>query len=80
MCAIHYKAPCRWTLLFLLQRRNVLPFHQNSTPNKHQSVIRAALVMMGEMKLYPLAVHSYMNYRKTHPASKLQGVINLPNP
>lgn len=59
-CVVHYKAPNRWTLLFLLQRRNVLPFFQNSIPNKHHSVIRAAFVMMGEINLVSLTVISCM--------------------
>lgn len=40
-----------WTLLFLLQRRNVLPFHQNSIPKRQKNRIKLALVMIGGMNL-----------------------------
>jgi hypothetical protein len=33
-----------------------LPFHQKRTPKRHQMVMRAALVMMGEMKLVALVI------------------------
>jgi hypothetical protein len=52
----------RCTLLFLVQRRKVLPFHQNRMPKRHQRVTRAALVMMGVMKL--LALVSTCNYNR----------------
>lgn len=46
-----YKAPMRCTLLFLLHLRNVLPFHQNKMPKRHQMVMSVAFVMIGVMKL-----------------------------
>lgn len=47
-----YNEPMRCTLLFLDQRRNVLPFHQNKIPKRHHRVISAAFVMIGSMKLH----------------------------
>ena len=56
-----YKDPIRCTLLFLLQRRNVLPFHQKRMPKRHHSRIKAAFVMMGGMKLclVSISIHRY---------------------
>jgi hypothetical protein len=61
----------RCTLLSLLQRRNVLPFHQKRTPKRHQMVMSAALVMIGVMKLCHVSLYSNVKNRKkrTHPPS-----------
>lgn len=51
----------RWTMELRDQLRKVFPFHQNTIPNRHQSVIRDMLVMMGGM----------------YPSDKIHGVRNF---
>lgn len=41
-----------WTVLFLLQRRKVLPFHQKRIPKRQKNRIRLAFVMIGGMNLF----------------------------
>jgi len=60
-----YSEPWRCTLLFLLQRRNVLPFHQKRIPKRHHRRMSEALVMMGSMNLCPVSIN-YLEGESKH--------------
>lgn len=59
-----------------------MPFHQNRIPNRHQTRMRQAFVMMGGINLSAISNrHIKIGLQlSTYPASILHGVTNLLNP
>jgi hypothetical protein len=73
----------RCTLLSLLQRRNILPFHQNTKPIELQSRMSAAFVKAGRMNLLfvsPNFTHTKASCNlplsNTRPRNELAEAIN----